>query len=241
LAHFGIMSKPKPDIKNPNTSKPKSKEPEDKMVNGEFEKFSLEYSAVLDEEMLQLEVSDVLSAFKSDVPVFYGDIAKDLRSSYSWIEWVMFWKRGLLARVAEPLAIMAVKERLRDAAKEAVKHQPFASFSALMIAIRTRFPLRIYQMQLLRRIMSGEAFVEVTRTDIIRRVNLYIDDLQDGNTNLAFLADAIQKMLPHEWEIIEIPADTITLEEIRAAVSRLERMLLVSKDKKPKPFGAMIN
>ncbi|PIA12536.1 hypothetical protein COEREDRAFT_12637 [Coemansia reversa NRRL 1564] len=150
----------------------------------------------------------------------------------------MSWRRGALIGVFEQLVMVAVQDLLRGDAKDTFKGEMFETLDSLVSALQITFPLVIYQQQLMDLIRSGEAFKGITRYNFGYVMKQYIDDFQELPVRLTMLADAIQKMFPVEWKIINRRTATITVEELTVAVVRLNEMFY--PEMTPKPFGAMV-
>ncbi|PIA13555.1 hypothetical protein COEREDRAFT_11321 [Coemansia reversa NRRL 1564] len=224
----------------PVASTSKGKESADVLMAGNLSKYSTEVPKTTQAQIIAPKASELLDAFKSNIGEFSGNAKKDKQSCANWITKIMSWRRGALIGVFEQLVTVAVQDLLRRDSKDTFKGEMFETLDSLVSALQITFPLVVYQQQLMDLIRSGEAFKGITRYNFGYITKQYIDDFQELPVGLTMLADAIQKMLPVEWKIINRQTATITVEELTAAVVRLNEMFLVDPEMTPKPFGAMV-
>ncbi|PIA12523.1 hypothetical protein COEREDRAFT_12660 [Coemansia reversa NRRL 1564] len=208
----------------PVASTSKGKESADVLMAGNLSKYSTEVPKATQTQIIAPKASELLDAFKSNIEEFSGNAKKDKQSCTNWITKIMSWRCGALIRVFEQLVTVAVQDLLRGDAKDTFKGEMFETLDSLVSALQITFPLVIYQQQLMDLIRSGEAFKGITRYNFGYVTKQYIDDFQELLVGLTMLADAIQKMFPVEWKII----------------NRLNEMFLVDPEMTPKPFGAMV-
>ncbi|KAJ2798173.1 hypothetical protein H4R20_004914 [Coemansia guatemalensis] len=128
----------------------------DIVMEDAYDPFSIAYK---NEEPDPVKTTDLVAAFEKDLPFFSGDPDIDDMASFSWIEKIMVWKRGMLSKAREGLLIIAIKGKLTGRAKTALAKGTYNSFMALIVAIRTAYPLAYYQLHLAKSCESGKAFV----------------------------------------------------------------------------------
>ncbi|PIA15505.1 hypothetical protein COEREDRAFT_9217 [Coemansia reversa NRRL 1564] len=223
----------------PVASTSKGKESADVLMAGNLSKYSTKVPKATQTQIIAPKASELLDAFKSNIGEFSGNAKKDKQSCANWITKIMSWRCGALIGVFEQLVTVAVQDLLRGDAKDTFKGEMFETLDSLVSALQITFPLVIYQQQLMDLIRSGEAFKGITRYNFGYVTKQYIDDFQELPVGLTMLANAIQKMFLVEWKIINRRTATITVEELTAAVVRLNEMFLVDPEMTPKPFGAM--
>ncbi|PIA17580.1 hypothetical protein COEREDRAFT_7540 [Coemansia reversa NRRL 1564] len=201
----------------PEASTSKGKESEDVPMAGNLSKYSLDVPKATTGQIIAPKTSELLEAFKLNIR-----------------------ERGALIGVFEQLVMVTIQSLLRGDAKEAFAGEMFMTLESLLSALQIAFPLIIYQQHLLELIWSGEAFRDISRYNFGWIIKQYIDDCQELPIGLTMIVDALQRMFPTKWKIINQRTATITVDELTVAVVKLEEMFLVDPEMTPKPFGSMV-
>ncbi|PIA12887.1 hypothetical protein COEREDRAFT_12020 [Coemansia reversa NRRL 1564] len=224
----------------PEASTSKGKESEDVPMAGNLSKYSLDVPNATTGQIIAPKTSKLLEAFKLNIGEYSGNAKKDSQSCATLVTKIMSWRRGALIGVFEQLVMVTIQSLLHGDAKEAFAGEMFMTLESLLSALQIVFSLIIYQQHLLELIRSGEAFRDISQYNFGWIIKQYIDDCQELPIGLTMIADALQRMFPAEWKIINQRTATITIDELTAAVVKLEEMFLVDPEMTPKPFGSMV-
>ncbi|PIA17772.1 hypothetical protein COEREDRAFT_7355 [Coemansia reversa NRRL 1564] len=224
----------------PEASTSKGKKTEDVHMTGNLSKYSLDVPKATTDQFIAPKTSELLEAFKLNIGEYSGNAKKDRQSCATWVTKIMSWRRRALIGIFEQLVTVTIQSLLHGDAKEAFAGEMFMTFESLLSALQIAFPLIIYQQHLLDLIRSGKAFHDISRYNFGWIIKQYVDDYQELPIGLMMIADALQRMFPTEWKIINQRIAMITVEELIATVVKLEEMFLVDPEMTPKLFGSMV-
>ncbi|PIA14543.1 hypothetical protein COEREDRAFT_10262 [Coemansia reversa NRRL 1564] len=184
-----------------------------------------------------IKLEEELKVVRIITPKYSGSTTKEFISSNTWVEIFRRKTQNLRKNFADCYIQAALLDLLTGQAFESLYNEDFDTTDAMLKHLCITFRKQHFQIALIKRVQSGEAFEGCTRDNIVMCFKQLLRELEVHTGGLMALAQATEDMFPLEWKQLRVDSQNLSAEEFQGALLAIADKMSVHRNVSPKLFG----